>query len=432
MVSSYVPSGFNVIHRLADGGSVVANTFAQTVTQLDARETAALEDGLGTLGPDELAGLLEAGVVVDGERGCELAALRRAYELSKADASHATITVLTTLDCQFACPYCFQERRGCRMGADVQRLVIELVAATADKMRAAAGGDAERAPELSLCFTGGEPLLNIEAILAVTVGAREACEGRGVRLRTTMISNGYLLSPATAAQLAMVSRAWRVQVTVDGDRRTHDSRRHLRNGDPTYDVILDNLARLDPAVFEVSLRVNVDKTNVGSAAEAVASVRALPNVAAYVAPVTVEETQDACTRCSCYTPSEYEAMFKGMARAGLVSTDLERLLERGGVCSAAHPLSCTVDPEGYLYRCFDHAGSPERAYGRLGDPMFENVANERAFLERDPFAEKECADCACLPQCLGSCARSWLDKGTHYCKAVRYLLDDALERLAVA
>lgn len=432
MAGSYAPSDYNVIHRLADGGSIVANTFAQTVTRLDARETGALEGDLDALRPDELADLLAAGIVTHAEKGCEALALRRAYALSRKDASHATITVLTTLECQFGCPYCFQERRDCRMGPDVQRLVVELVASTAARMRRPPDAREGGRPALALCFTGGEPLLDLEAVLAVAAGARAACERFDVELQTTMISNGYLLTPPIAARLVEISPSWQVQVTIDGGRETHDARRCLRDGGPTFDVILGNLMRLDPAAFDVRLRVNVDKTNVGTAREALEIVSGRPNVAAYVAPVTTEETQDACTRCSCYAPAEYGAMFKEMAHEGLVPDDVAWLLERGTICSASHPLSCSVDPEGYLYRCFDHAGTPERAYGRLGHPEFLNPRNARAFLERDPFSEEECAACACLPQCLGSCSRSWVEKGTHYCKAARYLLDDALERLAVA
>lgn len=93
----------------------------------------------------------------------------------------------------------------------------------------------------------------------------------------------------------------------------HGSRRRLHDGGRTYERIVQNIRSLDPDVFTVKIRINVDRNNLGEIDETFAWANSLPNIIPYVAPVTMEKTQDVCTRRTCSHPSEYPEFYDGVA-----------------------------------------------------------------------------------------------------------------------
>lgn len=428
MENDYRPSRFNVIHALPKGGAVVVNTFSRSVSELDERELRDLKDDriehFSDSGREELA---NAGLIVPRDVD-EVALLQEGLERSKKDRTHATVTVLTTLGCNFECPYCFQNHTPDVMTPEVQDLVVEHIRKVASRLLPT-HIDGEEEPELALCITGGEPLLALSAIRRLVTHARETCSALGVRLVTSMITNGYLLDQETAEELGNLSSSWTVQITLDGARDTHDGRRRLRGGGRTYDRIVQNILSLDSDVFTVKLRINVDRDNLNEIDEVYNWAEGLPNVIPYVAPVTAEETQDERTRCACFLPSEYREFYSAVDSAGLISDSISSLLQRGTTCAAVHELSCCVDSNGYLYKCFDKCGQIEYAYAKLGNPEFSKPEREEMFLSRSVTAERECKDCKFLPQCLGGCPLAWLERGTHYCAPAKFLIGGAVERM---
>lgn len=351
---------------------------------------------------DEREGLAEAGLIVPRDID-EIALLREGLERSKRGRSHATITVLTTLSCNFECPCCFQNRTSGIISPEVQDLVVEHVGIAASHLLPLCGdGGIRGEPELALCITGGEPLLALSAVSRLVTGARKVCSAYGVRLVNSMITNGYLLDRTTAAELSRLSPSWTVQITLDGPQDVHGSRRRLHDGGRTYERIVQNIRSLDPDAFTVKIRINVDRNNLGEIDETFAWANSLPNIIPYVAPVTMEETQDVCTRRACFHPSEYPEFYDGVA--GFVSYSPSDLLQRGATCAPTHKLSCRIDPKGYLYKCFDQCGQTEHAYARLGNRDFSKPECEELFLGRSPTEEDECrAACPYLPLCFGGC-----------------------------
>lgn len=430
MGGNYKPSEFNVIHAMPEGGAVVVNTFSRSVSELDARELRELRSGnIDEFSDGEREELAKSGLIIPRDVD-EVALLSEGLRRSKRDRTHATITVLTTLACNFECPYCFQSHTSGIMSAEVQDLVVDHIGTVASRLLPPCGDDGEyKESELTLCVTGGEPLLALPAIRRLVTGAREACSARGVRLVASMITNGYLLDREVAEELSKLSPNWTVQITLDGARDTHDGRRRLRGGGRTYDRIVQNILSLDSDVFTVKLRINVDRDNLNEIDEVYNWAEGLPNVIPYVAPVTAEETQDERTRCACFLPSEYREFYGAVDSAGLISDSISSLLQRGTTCAAAHELSCCVDANGFLYKCFDKTGQIEYAYAKLGNPDFSKPEREEPFLSRSVTAERECKDCKFLPQCLGGCPLAWLERGTHYCAPAKFLIGGAVERM---
>ncbi|MFH9829380.1 radical SAM protein [Streptomyces bobili] len=167
-----------------------------------------------------------------------------------------SLTVLTTTACNLGCAYCFQntdlDTAGGNRPARIDRRRLD--ADTIERIIAFTAGRMAQADVkgLSLLLFGGEPLLNPDGCLrmlrrARTIGLRSAL----------MTSNGVLLTPALARDLEAAGLDG-IQITFDGSQEDHDRIRVKHSGAPTFDTIVDNVARASEATgLRWSLRVNV-------------------------------------------------------------------------------------------------------------------------------------------------------------------------------
>src|SRR5262249_17740133 len=140
---------------------------------------------------DALDVLWENGFLVPS-RDADRAALDRYLAEVKGDTSELHVTVLTTLQCNFACDYCFQGDHG-----DYNKFAEKMSTETAARVSAWIERELERVrPErLVVMFFGGEPLLNLPAMYAIAERAWAATQARDVKMATSIITNGLLLTP---------------------------------------------------------------------------------------------------------------------------------------------------------------------------------------------------------------------------------------------
>ena len=80
----------------------------------------------------------------------------------------------------------------------------------------------------------------------------------------SLITNGYLLTDAYIRELRSMNCTM-IQITIDGDRESHNNRRFLQNGLGTYDRIVENLLFVVKAEIPLILRINVNEENIDEA-----------------------------------------------------------------------------------------------------------------------------------------------------------------------
>ena len=242
-------SMFNVrvpLDQVGQGDDVfLMNTFtdAQLIVS---REVAALLDRIGTEAlaptPDEreaLTTLSEHGFIV-ADRESERHSLEQHFRDIRESQDSLRVTVLTTLQCNFACDYCFQGDHG-----DYNKFAAKMTMETAAKV---AGWIEERFAAVGpqtfvLTLFGGEPLLNLPVGYYLAERLWEASRARGIRMVLNVITNGLLLTPEVVDRLAPCGLN-AVKVTLDGDRDVHNRVRPLRAGQGTYDKISENVRRV--------------------------------------------------------------------------------------------------------------------------------------------------------------------------------------------
>lgn len=388
--------------------SYVFNGLSGSLLRLDATDREAfegnLEDKLTECSPSLLKMLVQGRMIIADDVD-ELDVLRRRYQLSRDSTHSLSLTLVTSLGCNFDCPYCFEAKQPSVMSDNVQSSILRLVDSQLPHIR-----------NFSVTWFGGEPLVGIKPLLRLSSQFIDRCSAAGVPYEASIVTNGYLLSDATCLHLRDAKVGF-AQITLDGPAEVHDRMRPLTNGGGTFRQIVDNLHNA-VKYFSVGIRVNIDAANVGEterlvqhlANEGLAGKLGL-NVGHIVAGSKQQAGPSASYKTSCLTNAafaEAEIEFERMIRRyGFAPANLPK--PAGAPCTAVRKNELVVGSKGELYKCWESVGDSREVIGHIDD--CENL-NSRLYkwLQYDPFANDECRTCIALPVCMGGCAQHAMDK----------------------
>ncbi len=426
------PSAYNFFFRV-DGEAILAyNSLTTALVELTQEEFGHVADFLDD--PDESffeargltqfrEDLIEMGMIIpDGHD--ELEQIRAMRLALKEQDRRVALTIVPTLDCNFRCSYCFSYSHKARMSPKVQQALLRFVE---ERL--------QNATSLSVSWFGGEPTLCMDIIEGLSAEPSALCDTYDLPTQSgSIITNGYLLNERLAKRLkeAGISRA---QITLDGDRETHDDRRPLRGGRGTFDRIVDNVTRTCD-ILDIQIRINIDRNNLDAALGALEALEARGlqgNVRTYFGHVKPFTEACADVAAACLSNKEFSehnlALTKEALTRGLASFAYPRA-QLNGVCAADKPLSTVVAPDGVLFKCWAEASVGERwSVGTIwnDERTAEQETNLRTFMEWDPTARQECQDCRLLPICMGGCPHIRMrgDRALD-CSTWRYNLLDTL------
>ncbi|MGR3310841.1 MAG: radical SAM protein [Candidatus Brocadiales bacterium] len=326
------------------------------------------------------------------------------YEASRFNTSHFGLTMITSLGCNFACPYCFEAKHPSIMSDEVQQTLLQIVD--------------DQLPNISSFFVswfGGEPLVGKEQLLALSDGFIKRCDSAGVNYDSDIITNGYLLDEETSAQLRD-RRVTRAQVTLDGPPKVHDRMRPLAGGKGSFWRIVQNLHHAIK-YFNIGVRVNVDNENIGDAEELfqlLAAEGLSGKVSVYPGRV-VELNKGApapstTNKICSFTNHEFAsaeiefnklANYYGFSRPSLVEPVATP-------CTALRENELVVGSKGELYKCWESVGNSSEVIGHIRDYKNPNGRLQK-WLKFNPYVDDECRSCIVLPVCAGGCAAHLMD-----------------------
>ena len=446
------PSQFNLrVPLAAQGDEFLMNTLtdAQLIVSSDVaalldRAAAGTLSGAAWSTTEELEALdvlTDNGFLVE-DHAADQRALDDYLADVKSDATELNVTLLTTLQCNFACDYCFQGDHG-----DYNKFADKMSLATAERTIAWMERELDRVhPELLLLtFFGGEPLLNLPVMYLIAERMWEATQARGVEMGVNIITNGLLLtSDVVDRMLPFGLNA--VKITLDGDRDAHNRMRPLRGGQGTFDRIVHNIGQV-AGRCRIAIGGNFDESSVDSYpalleflkaqefADKLVKVnfkpifRAEPVGAATSVPTGGDGGSRAGRRLIPLTPVGSSAKslngscFTAAGAGGGTACDSCGVLDdkmtflrqetkrygfpthdgvHNGPCHVHKQHAHTIGPDGSLYPCPGFTGQLALSTGHIDDrhDSWRESARER-FLRLSPW--KECGDCAFIPVCAGGC-----------------------------
>jgi len=376
----------------------------------------------------ELYKQLEYGKFAIADDLDEIEALKFRHNLDRYNRSAMGLVIAPTLACNMACTYCYEANKKGRLSSQMIEKIVNFVE------ERASGTDS-----LDVSWYGGEPLLAMDIIQDLTETFMDLSEEYKFDFGASMISNGYLLTPENTDRLKEY-RVRHIQVTLDGPARIHDNKRVLKNGRPSFDTIIENLQYAVGKVG-IGIRVNVDKSFtadiVSELLEELTRAGLREKVGVYFGQL--EASTQVCSNISeaCYETSDFSQIETGFYRLLLEhGFRIDRLPQpMSTFCMAQVVNSLLIDPDGDLYRCFNHVGDKEMKSGNIGEDINYNNPNFQRLFRFHPFEEETCRSCKFLPICMGGCPSRRIDRGLsgeQMCDSWRHNLEPMLEIIAMS
>lgn len=347
-----------------------------------------------------IADMKNSGCLVDDDVD-ELERLEFYRNVSKYDATNFGLTIAPTLDCNFRCKYCFETHPKGKMSAETQAALVAFV-----ESRLA------RAKNFSVTWYGGEPLLAKEIIWSLSEKFLELSEKLSVEYEAFIITNASLLDDADV-ELFKRYKINGAQITIDGVKEVHDSRRRSVTGESTFDKLVDRVNLLLDSGLTVIVRINIDKDNIARVDELLDTLAARINLRENlkIGFGQVAAYNEVCKsiESDCYNNAQFADVMiplyaKVLERGFTVNKMAVYPSPRVNFCCADYANSFVVDNRGELYRCWNHVGNLKMSSGNVNDG--ENLTLERNYLswiQWNPIRHPKCRECACLPICIGGC-----------------------------
>ena len=394
------------------------NTFNGSCFEID-KQTAEMIKGkeLENLSPEskELLALSGALIPDNVNEDHKFAYLQGHY---KYNTSNFTSTVLLTWDCNLKCPYCFQ-------GHD--REVNHMTMEQADRyINFTLGAVAQKnSKSVFIMLFGGEPLMNIDIGIYILEKIKAYCDENSIMFTSGIVTNGTLLTLRLIETLCNLNCKM-IQITLDGVKDIHDTRRMYGNGDGSFDDIMNILRVLnEQGRVHTIIRINVDRTNIDDTYDLLTYLgkdgESLTNCTVDFGIVRTEGTACAGYSTNCFSEIEIgDVLYDlwGYAEKQGFRYKIKpnrRFFYCGLYCDNQYTIASNLD----VYKCWEHVGNPIHLMGRI-DENGRFVDQTHAFFEWmsvDPLKNDTCKACVYLPTCGGGCGViAYNETGSYHAK----------------
>lgn len=376
------------------GSYLLYSTRKGSVVRLTADRLKAVQNG--NMSNSERETLTRLEILID-DPAAEREAMTSLVKRANARSNRFYAKVVMNLDCNLACPYCFEDHfRGRHyMTQDTARLLVDTVISE----------QIGRGRDVKLGFYGGEPLLSLPLIKEIAIPLRDAAAEKGVKFSFVLTTNGTLLTRPVVEALVPFGLTGAI-ITLDGPREIHDRQRPFVSGAGSYDVIVANIkATFD--LIELQLGGNYSR----------ADYREFPRVldhliAEGIPPERIGEVQfapimpksgrtaGANTSTCCTSGSEpWVTEAAPFLREEILKRGFKTMKPTQAACAIEFDNDLVVNYDGSLYKCPAFMGWPELSIGSLAEGTKDYSVSHNL----DVWKTDECLECAYLPLCFGGC-----------------------------
>ena len=242
-----IQSKFNIITKNNEN-FIIYNTLNNSIIELNPVEyKKAMKNIKENKMSEVILSLKDQGMVIDEDD--ELDIMKYNYKCMQFDNLNLSLTICPTMDCIFRCPYCFESRKHGKMTEENQKRLVEFVR-----------NNIKTCKSMDVLWFGGEPLMAFDVIENLSKEFLKICEEYNIPYTAYIISNAYLIDDEIAKKFVEYKISG-IQVTIDGPKEIHDTRRVLEGNVGTYEKICENIKILQNYDIKITIRINIDKTN---------------------------------------------------------------------------------------------------------------------------------------------------------------------------
>ncbi|MFH1339483.1 MAG: radical SAM protein [Candidatus Omnitrophota bacterium] len=344
------------------------------------------------------------------------------------------LTLNLTSKCNLRCLYCWNDqgrysdasfqkgRYDAVQKPDIEKdMTVEVARKSVDILVNLCNSDRN----LVVDFYGGEPLMNLETLLATVDYCRRNEAKWNASFHFLLATNGTLLTPSLAEEL--IDKGIQIAVSIDGPKSVQDNNRPFVNGDGSFDKIASNLKNMPDKIIK---RLVGRTTVTPFYTDMVKLYKNLRDLG--FERIELFESEDACHRV---TPARESVFFGTAQQYRILREEYERLAqfyidetiggfldyrktffnrffklmqrlyynhEISGGCPAAKG-QIAVSSEGDIYPCTSFLGVERFNLGNVQDGLDTEKYNR--FIKDIERRLDNCSDCPLFSLCrsTGSC-----------------------------
>jgi uncharacterized protein len=156
--------------------------------------------------------LLANKILIENEEN-DIGLYKYFYYRSIFENQQINLNIAPTMDCNFACFYCFEEgnKFPSQMNANVEDAIVLFL-------------EKNKKKSISITWFGGEPLIGFNNIMSISKKLKD----KNIIFGASIITNGSLFNDKIISQLEQLNLK-RIQISLDGIGETHNKRRFLKN-----------------------------------------------------------------------------------------------------------------------------------------------------------------------------------------------------------
>ena len=329
------------------------------------------------------------------------------------DQTAVQLIFSVTYACNFTCSYCFQEEYNQNSRVVTPEITDAFFQHTNKKF-------ASEKVKPYITLFGGEPLLAGGAKKNILYFLEQA---KRFSYGVAIVTNGYELQEYIPEFKRTGVEIKELQVTLDGDQKTHDSRRFTKPGIPSFEKIAGGIDMALQSGYRINLRSIIDKDNID----------ALPSLAKYADERGWLDYDDSlfqstlgrnyelhtCQKtASLYERAEMWKDFYALSQLYPVLNKYHKpqfhgmryLSETGELpfpifdgCPAGKK-EFAFDLNGDIYGCTASVGVKNYKLGSFTNPEEPaNTAQANEWATRDVLSIPECSECEVSLSCGGGC-----------------------------
>lgn len=383
--------------------SIIFSTLSHAVIKLNKEKRDALISGSYTCFTDDELGFLKERHFLVDDRLNESKLLWHVLTKDRLHPAELSTFIVLSTACNFSCIYCYEDGQvdESTMSEETLSSTLKWYSQTLEK---------NRYSKCHVILYGGEPLLPGVLLKRFISEMENLTKTLGVDLSFSIITNGSLLTPETLNYLVSHNLK-EIQVTLDGTQPIHDQRRMFKNGDGTFNIILENLKEVLSYNIDLTIRISFDSSNLHDIKNLIHLLKtegfARPGVYIYFAPIhqTTVQKNNPCSFCSkniyqCH--GDIADIYCQLYEFSYAEGFWIPTYYTNGPCMMVGNDSSLISPNGDLYKCVEMINLPNLKVGSV----YQTEYNSFYYDVITAPAMNECiySECIYTPLCCGGCA----------------------------
>jgi uncharacterized protein len=316
-------------------------------------------------------------------------------EVNALDKTLNYILVLN-LDCNLGCTYCFEGQRKGKF-----YLSDETAGRFVDFVKRSSVGK----EEINITFYGGEPLLSMDRIEAISQELRLFAQQQKLIYGFSLVTNGTLLTTENVKRLTPLGLKG-AKVTLDGPKEVHDAFRPFKSGAGSFDVIMRNIRDV---CHMIRIQIGGNYTQ--------EHYREFPRLLDVLSgngltpdKLSLVKFDPVVSESSEFAPRDFHDGCASINEPWISEASLflrEEIVKRGYRTPKVMPSPCAIEREGNLvvnydgalYKCPGLIGRTDCRVGDLKSGLIDYMSSH----DLDVWKNEECLACEYLPLCFGGC-----------------------------